>query len=173
MSKNTGFFLFPDKLCKSAYEIDYKAMYDKGFKGIIFDIDNTLVKHDAPATADAARLFKKLHDMGFKTVIVSNNEQERVMKFAKAVHSPYIHKAHKPMTVGYEKAMEMMKTTKRNTFSVGDQLLTDVWGTNNAGIYCVLTKPLNKKEPPHIILKRGLEAPFLLAYKIKNMKKSR
>ena len=33
----------------STYEIDFDALYREGYRGIIFDIDNTLVPHGAPA----------------------------------------------------------------------------------------------------------------------------
>ena len=41
----------------SAYDIDYKGLYDKGYRGIIFDVDNTLVEHGAPVTERAKKLF--------------------------------------------------------------------------------------------------------------------
>ena len=44
---------YPDHEADSAYGIDYKTLYRKGYRGIIFDIDNTLVPHGAPATPQA------------------------------------------------------------------------------------------------------------------------
>ena len=41
---------YPDMYIDSAYDIDYKGLYDKGYRGIIFDVDNTLVEHGAPVT---------------------------------------------------------------------------------------------------------------------------
>ena len=45
--KNRGTILmrmfYPDRREKSAYTIDYADLYRKGYRGVIFDIDNTLV----------------------------------------------------------------------------------------------------------------------------------
>ena len=48
---------------------------------------------------------------------------------------------------------------------VGDQLFTDVWGANRAGIMSVLVKPIDKHEEIQIILKRRLEWIVLFFYK--------
>ena len=34
---------YPKRMAESAYEIPYKKLYDSGIRGVIFDIDNTLV----------------------------------------------------------------------------------------------------------------------------------
>lgn len=43
---------YPDEDVASAYEIPYDTLYQKGIRGVIFDIDNTLVPHDAPADGE-------------------------------------------------------------------------------------------------------------------------
>ena len=45
---------YPDEYLDSTYEIDFDLLYQKGYRGVIFDIDNTLVPHGAPADARAA-----------------------------------------------------------------------------------------------------------------------
>ena len=42
--------LYPDEEYRSSYEIPYESYYQKGFRGILFDVDNTLVEHDQPVT---------------------------------------------------------------------------------------------------------------------------
>lgn len=159
---------FPDEYFDSTYSINFKKLYDLGYKGIIFDIDNTLVKHDYPANAQAEHLFELLNDIGFKTCILSNNKEKRVTKFLRNIDSMYIYNAHKPLVANYIKAMSMMGTQPSNTLFVGDQIYTDLLGANKANIHTILVKPISSKEPLQIILKRIIEKPFLLAYKIKN-----
>lgn len=36
---------YPYEYAQSVFQIDYQKLYDRGFRGIIFDIDNTLVHH--------------------------------------------------------------------------------------------------------------------------------
>lgn len=161
---------YPDEYVTSAYSIDFKDFYKKGYRGIIFDIDNTLAEHGKDAPPKAIALFEKLRKTGFETCLLSNNNEERVCRFNREIHTNYIYKAGKPSVKSYEKAMKLMRTGKRDTLFVGDQLFTDVWGAKRAGIHSILTEPIDKKEEIQIVLKRYLEKIVLYFYK-KNIKK--
>lgn len=156
---------YPDCYMSSTYEIDFDAYYKKGYRGIIFDIDNTLVPHGAPADERSKQLFAHLKELGYKVVLLSNNKEPRVKMFNDVVKVSYIFKAGKPLVKNYLKAMEMMDTTKENTLFVGDQLFTDVWGAKKTGIHNVLVQPIDKKEEIQIVLKRYLEKIVLASYK--------
>lgn len=156
---------YPDIYMDSAYDIDYKGLYEKGYRGVIFDVDNTLVEHDAPVTQKARDLFADLQAMGYETCIISNNSEPRVKPLADTVESKYVSKAGKPSPKNYIKAMDIMGTDKDNTFFVGDQLFTDVWGANRAGIMSILVKPIASHEEIQIVLKRYLEKIVLFFYK--------
>ena len=158
------YYLMPDKRERSVYEIDFKALYDKGYRGVIFDIDNTLVPHGAPADERSIELFRKLRAIGFKTCLVSNNVKARVDLFNKDVKTHYVFFAKKPMSGGYKRAMELMGTTRKNTLEIGAQIFTDVWGAKRLGIMCILTDPIDPVEAPHIKLKRMLENLILKRY---------
>ena len=155
---------YPGQYVESAYKIPYEKLYRQGIRGIIFDVDNTLVPHGAPADQAAVDLFEHLRAIGFSTCILSNNKKPRVEPFAKQVGSPYIEKGGKPSRKGYEKAMVLMGTDKEHTVLIGDQLFTDVWGANRAGIFSILVKPINPREEIQIVLKRKLEAVVLRSY---------
>lgn len=142
---------YPDFYLDSAYQIDFGEYYKKGYRGIIFDIDNTLVPHGAPADARSIELIGRLKEMGFGVVFLSNNKEPRVKMFNDAVHAEYIYKAGKPGKKGYLKAMEMMGTERKTTLFVGDQLFTDVWGARNTGIFSILVHPIDKKEEIQIV----------------------
>lgn len=156
---------FPDEYLDSTYSIDFEDLYRKGFRGIIFDIDNTLVPHGAPADKRAAELFAALRELGLHTCLLSNNKEQRVAPFAQAVGSLYIYKAGKPGRSGYERAMEAMGTDRSTTLFVGDQLFTDVYGARRTGIFSILVKPIHPREEIQIVLKRFLEKPVLYFYK--------
>ena len=154
------FGLLPDESAKDAWRVDYDGLYLNGYRGIIFDIDNTLVGHDAPADDRAKELTDRLKDRGFSVCVVSNNKEPRVKSFADALGLPYVYGAAKPAVGGYMKAMEIMGTDPAHTVSIGDQVFTDVAGSRGAGVYTIMTKRLHFKEPFHIHLKRILELPF-------------
>lgn len=157
---------YPDGEAASAYDLSYDQLYREGVRGVIFDIDNTLVPHGAPADERACRLFSHLEKLGMKTCLLSNNKEPRVASFARQVGaSDYIYKGGKPGRQGYRRAMELMGTGAGNTVFVGDQLFTDVYGAKRAGIPSILVRPINPREEIQIVLKRYLEAVVLYFYR--------
>ena len=156
---------YPDDWKVSTYAIDFQWLYRKGYRGIIFDIDNTLGPHGAPADERAKALFDDLKAMGFDCCLLSNNKEPRVKMFNEEIGVHYVFKAGKPKKAGYEKAMRVMHTTRRNTLFVGDQLFTDVWGASRIGIYSILVLPIHPKEEIQIVLKRYLEKIVLFFYR--------
>ncbi len=160
-------YFYPDEWIDSVYTYDFEAARAAGFSAVLFDVDNTLVPHGAPATEEAIRLFEKLRELGFTTCLMSNNKEPRVKSFAAEVGSPYLYKAGKPLKKGYLRAMELSGTTPQNTLFIGDQLFTDVWGAKRCGIRCVLTHPIDPKEEIQIVFKRYLEKIVLREYEKK------
>ena len=157
---------FPDQDVDSVYQIPFETLARQGVQGIIFDIDNTLVPHGAPADQRAKELFQKLKRLGIQTCLLSNNKEDRVSSFAAQVDAGfYIYKGGKPGVKNYRKAMELMGTGSRNTVFVGDQLFTDVYGAKKAGIPTILVKPIHPKEEIQIVIKRRLEAVVLYFYR--------
>ena len=156
---------FPDRYVASTYVIDFEKLYDKGYRGLIFDIDNTLVPHGAPADERAIALFERLKRIGFKCCLISNNQEPRVKMFNEKIRVDYVYNAHKPSTKNYKKAMEIMGTDKTNSVFIGDQLFTDVWGAKRTGIHNILVKPIHPKEEIQIVIKRRMEKIGLYFYK--------
>ncbi len=156
--------LFPGEYLDSTYDIDFDKLYKEGYRGVIFDIDNTLVPHGAPADERAISLFNHLKELGFSCMLLSNNKEPRVKMFNDAVHVNYMYKAGKPKPAGYKKAMHRLGTTTKNTIFVGDQIFTDIIGANLADIRTILVKPIHPKEEIQIVLKRFLEKPIIGCY---------
>lgn len=156
---------YPKRTADSAYDIDYEGLYREGYRGILFDIDNTLVEHGADANDKAVRLFERLKQIGFQTCLISNNSDERVSRFNSRINTNYIFKANKPSKKSYYKAVELMGTRVDNTVFVGDQLFTDVYGANKIGMLTYLVKPIGPKEEIQIVFKRKLERIVLYFYR--------
>lgn len=155
---------YPDKVLPSAYDIDYEKLYREGIRGLIFDIDNTLVPHGAPADDRAVALFSRLKQTGFSCCLLSNNGEKRVNMFNKNIRVHAICNARKPSRSNYIKAMELMGTNLKNTVFIGDQLFTDVYGAKRTGMANILVKPIHPREEIQIVLKRYLEKAVLHFY---------
>ncbi len=156
---------YPDEWIDSAWNIDYEGLRDQGYRGLIFDIDNTLALDGGPPLPQTLDLFAKLHDLGLAACLLSNNQESRVKSFADEIGASYICKANKPSRRGYAQAMELMGTDTDTTVSIGDQLFTDVWGAQRCGIHSILVLPIDPHEEFQIILKRFPERFILHFYR--------
>lgn len=103
---------YPYEYADSVFSIDFEALKQKGYKAILFDIDNTLVHHGDDSTEEIDKLFDYLHGLGFQTLLLSNNDQERIERFNKNIETLYICDAEKPNPKNYRKALAMMKVKK-------------------------------------------------------------
>lgn len=155
---------YPDEYVDSAYGIDYEGLYQKGYRGVVYDIDNTLVPHGAPADERSRALMERLSGIGYQKMLLSNNKEPRVKPFGDALGAAYIYQAGKPCQKNYKKAMELMGLTPEQTLFVGDQLFTDVWGAKKAGMTTYLVKPIHPKEEIQIVIKRFFEKLVLYFY---------
>ena len=137
---------------------------EHGIKGLILDVDNTLTTHDNPIPAEGIpEWLENMRNNGIKLIIVSNNHDERVKRFAAPLGLDYVCDGGKPLKRGYTAAMKKMGLKAEETAAVGDQLFTDVWGANHSRIKMIFVWPMapEPKNRRFIRFKRVLEKPFL------------
>lgn len=158
--------LFPYEYVDSVFSIDYGKLVQKGFKGIIFDIDMTLVPHGADSTKEIDELFRTIHKAGLKTLLLTNNSEERVKRFIKNIDTLYLCDAEKPNPEGYLKAIQMMGIKKNETVFIGDQIFIDIYGANRCGIASILVKYVTAEVETKIGIRRNLEKIILKLYGI-------
>ncbi len=164
---------FPDMYINSIFDLDTEALKKQGIEGIIFDIDNTLVPYDVEKpTQEIIDFFEQLKQEGFKICLLSNNNKERVIRFTKGLKVIAIHKANKPLTRNIKRAGLLLGTRRSTTAIVGDQIFTDVYGGNRAGIMTILVVPVSEKDEWITKIKRGLERRLINAYEQSKKNKS-
>jgi len=159
-----GYFT-PDIIFDSVYDIDFGALKEKNIKGIIFDIDNTLVsyKQEKP-TENVAALMDKLTGEGFKICFVSNNTKQRVDIFNGEFKFDAYPNAGKPFVRYIREALKAMELSGENTVLIGDQLFTDVAAAKRAKLTAVLVTPIEPVETLFFKFKRFLEKPLIKRY---------
>ena len=158
--------LFPYEYVDSVFSIDYQKLVQKGYKGIIFDLDMTLVPHGADSTKEIDALFKTVHELGLKTLLLTNNSEERVRRFTKNIDTLYLCDANKPEPEGFLKAVEMMEIQKEETVYIGDQIFIDIYGANKCGIANILVHYVTAEAETKIGIRRNLEKIILKLYRI-------
>lgn len=155
---------YPHEYVESVFTIDYRKLYDKGYRGVIFDIDNTLVEHGGDSNSEVDALFEEIHRAGLKTVLLSNNDEERTLRFIKNIDTPYVCDAEKPDEKGFLTALEKLGTDKREAVCVGDQVFTDIYGANKCGIDSILVKFIGYYTETKLGIRRRLERIILKFY---------
>lgn len=156
---------YPYEYAKSVFTINYERLYHAGYRGLIFDIDNTLVHHGDNATPEVEELFCKLHQIGFQTLLLTNNDEERAKRFLKNIDSLYICDANKPNPENYIKSAEQMGLSKKEVLFIGDQIFTDILGANQSGIASILVHFILLDGETKIGIRRHLEKLILAFYK--------
>lgn len=156
--------LLPQLQVNTIYDIDLNALWEQGVRGIITDLDNTLVGAKAPlATPELIDWLKVVAQIGFQVVIVSNNNRLRVSKFAEPLSLPFIYRAKKPTTASFHRALSMMNMKPDEVAVIGDQMMTDVLGGNRMGLYTILVLPIARRDEGFFtkVINRSLEKAAL------------
>src|SRR5213595_444639 len=133
----------PDEHVKSVLDITPDELKTRGIKGIITDLDNTLVEWDRPqAPPQLVTWFENMKNNHILVTIVSNNKENRVKSFSDPHKIPFIFRAKKPLGRAFHQAIKQMGITKEEAVVIGDQLLTDVFGGNRSGFHTILVVPV-------------------------------
>ncbi len=137
----------PNQRVDSLDQIDLADLSEAGIRGIIVDIDNTLVEWDRDTLGDKSRAWvTKAKELGFVVCLVSNGRTERVHRLAAELGVPGFANAIKPRKKGFLQALAQLGTAPDQTAIVGDQIFTDVLGGNRTGLYTIWVRPLSDKE---------------------------
>lgn len=137
----------PDMYQKSIYEINYKKLYNRGLKCLLFDLDNTLVPYNIDEPNEKIiSLFKDLKKIGFKVIIFSNSSKKRLKKFKDILEVDCCARAMKPCIKKFQKVLDEYNYNINEVAIIGDQLLTDIKGGNNIGITTIFINPVSKKD---------------------------
>ena len=159
---------FPDFFIDKTQDISLNFLNTNGLKGLILDIDNTLVpNHVKEADEAVVEWIERMKLSGIKICIVSNASRKRVIKFNEKLKVYAIHRANKPGTKNFLQAARLMNLKPEEIGVVGDQIFTDVYGGNRANMATILVKPLDKREVLFVRLKRDPEKFILAQYKKK------
>ena len=158
---------YPYEWMESPFVIDYESLYAMGVRGLIFDIDNTLVPHGAPCSTAVVNLFTHLHQLGFTTLLLSNNSKTRVEHFNGDLNSYFIYDAEKPSLQSVYKALDMMQLSPKQVVLIGDQIFTDICAANEAQIPSILVKYIGHEKCEWKGFRRYLETLVLITYKLR------
>lgn len=150
------------RMFNSFEEITPELIIEYGFKGILVDLDDTLVEHNYPVpTVEVKAWLESMKKNRIPVCIISNNQKKRMMSFVQDLDVGYFYNAFKPRTHVINSAVGVMNIKRENAVLIGDQLFTDIKAANKAGIQAFLVKPIGQNSTLFIKLKRILERKII------------
>ena len=165
--------VYPDFYCDNVRDVTLKFLEEHSIKGIILDVDNTLIDYYRNFEDGTIEWVNNLKKAGIKFYIVSNsNKLDKVAYVAKTLEVPFIYFAKKPFKSGFLKAREKMELNVENIAAIGDQLMTDVIGANRCKMFSILVKPIAEKDIFITKIKRPIENKIINSY-LKKIKKEK
>jgi len=158
--------LYPKLYLKSVKEITYEILEENNIKGLILDVDNTLIDYYKNMPDGVEEWCKELQNKNIKFCIASNsNERRKVEGVAEKLGIPFIFFAQKPFKRGLNRARNIMGLNDKETAVVGDQIFTDVLGANRCNMFSILVEPINAEKDFFITqIKRGIEGKIIKNY---------
>jgi len=139
--------LRPRRWLRSITLLDPDELRAQGIRGVIVDLDNTLVPYGHPdVPAEIRAWIGRIRAAGLRLCLVTNNRGRRARAIAAALEIPLAPGWAKPATSMLRRALAIMETNAAETALVGDQILTDILAGNRAGLYTVLVSPLSERE---------------------------
>jgi hypothetical protein len=154
--------LRPDEVAAGVWEVDLDALVARGIRGVMVDLDNTLVEWNREQIPPAiAAWLEGARARGLRICLLSNARQRRRLdRIAAAAGASSVVRAGKPWPRAYRLGLAHLGTTREQTAMIGDQVFTDILGAKWAGLYTILVKPISRRDFPATKLARLLECPL-------------
>ncbi|NLL58689.1 MAG: YqeG family HAD IIIA-type phosphatase [Firmicutes bacterium] len=161
-------FLCPDQYVENIHKIDLEELKNKGIRGIIMDLDNTLVPwKDHAVFPEVKEWIARVKNAGFRSCIVSNARAQRGGELSDVFGIPAFWKAVKPRRRAFRKALKLMGLKPSQAAVVGDHVFTDILGGNRLGLHTILVRPMDRKEFLGTMCIRKVERAVLYGLKRK------
>lgn len=133
----------PTWMVEAIYQITPEQLKARGIKAVLTDLDNTLIAWNNPnGTKELLSWLQMMAEAGIPVVVVSNNNASRVKKALASFELDFVSRAMKPFANGINEARKKLGLKKSEIVMIGDQIMTDVRGSNAAGIRSILVRPI-------------------------------
>lgn len=157
--------IYPKLYCKKVTDIGTNYLKENNIKGLMLDIDNTLLDFDLNIIEGLEDWYKELKKENIKCIIVSNTHKlKKVKMMSELLDIPYVMFATKPLKRGFKKAQKILDINYENIGVVGDQIFTDIIGANRLKMFPILVEPIAKKDLWMTKIKRPLEELVIKKY---------
>lgn len=142
-------FLKPDYNLKCIYDIDLDELKKQGIKGILFDLDSTIMASKSACYNDKTTQWLQLVQESFFMAVVSNNQNPDYIEKVRAISDfPLLFGAAKPKTGPVREFMKQHNVKAEETVIVGDRPLTDILCGKLIGVKTILVDSITADSEP-------------------------
>jgi HAD superfamily phosphatase (TIGR01668 family) len=133
----------PDLILSApVHSITTTIMETHGLRGLILDVDNTLIGDDEADVSVEVRAWVELMRSQYPIWLASNNfSDRRIQKVADSLQLPYRSRAGKPSRRVVRQVLEAIELPANQVAMVGDRLFTDTIVGNRLGLFTILVQP--------------------------------
>ncbi|MEE3717737.1 YqeG family HAD IIIA-type phosphatase [Tumidithrix elongata RA019] len=129
-------------LSQSIAAITPELMQKHGLRGMILDVDDTIVGNHESEASPEIKVWIDLMRQDYPIWLISNNfSNRRIQNIAENLDLPFRSRAGKPSRRMVRQALEAMKLPPEQVAMIGDRLFTDTLVGNRLGLFTVLVQP--------------------------------
>ncbi len=138
--------LQPDLILKdSVLLITPALLLEHGLKGLILDVDDTLVPTWEQDVSPEVMAWLTQIKLQVDLWLVSNNlNHGRIRRIAETLGVPFLMGAAKPSRRKLRQALTAMNLPTEQVAMVGDRVFTDVLAGNRLGMFTILVRPMGQ-----------------------------
>ncbi|MEO0248304.1 MAG: YqeG family HAD IIIA-type phosphatase [candidate division WOR-3 bacterium] len=138
----------PSEMIGSVTEITPDSLKEQGLCDLLLDLDNTLAHWRSYQIPEAVQAWvERMKASGIRLCLVSNTRRlKRLRWLSEQLGIPYARGPMKPRRGLLFDALRILGVEPREAAIVGDQVFTDIWGGNRAGLYTIWVRPMHSHE---------------------------
>lgn len=138
----------PTRSAGSLYEIEPEELARRGKRLVMLDADNTLLPWRSMEIPDETREWvARCKGAGLDVCILSNTRHpKRLTQIASELGIAFFRGKFKPNPSIYLEALKHFGRGPKEAVMIGDQIFTDMWGANRAGVEGIWVKPSTSRD---------------------------
>ncbi|MBR6301815.1 YqeG family HAD IIIA-type phosphatase [bacterium] len=145
-------FVKPDYNLKRIYDIDLDDLKNQGIKGMLFDLDSTLMASKSAQYSKEILDWLSVVRKDFFIAVVSNNHNKKYIEKVSAVSDfPLLFDAAKPKTQKVEAFLKQYNIKPEDCALVGDRPLTDIVCGQRLGCKTILVDSITADTEAKIV----------------------
>lgn len=122
-------------------DVPFELIAGQGVKGVLFDLENTLIPPGGPFDDESRAVLERVRGVGLRMGVITNCSASWARRALEDERIAYIAPAHKPSKDAFTAGCKAIGLRPHQCVFIGDQVITDVFGAQRAGLRAILLEP--------------------------------